>query len=95
MTLNQGTGRGADQWTDVRAHELRVPGIELQPGMTRQRRQLKVEESLDVQRSSLVVFVELEIARLMHFAVENALADQELRPFEIRVAGKERVVQIK
>ncbi len=55
--------------------------------MARQRRQLEVEESVDVERAGLVVVVELLVRRLMYFAVEHVFRDEELRPLEVGVAG--------
>jgi hypothetical protein len=56
--------------------------------------ELEVEEGMDVERAGLVLFVEFDVARFMHFAVEHALADQELRPLEIRIAGEQGVVEV-
>ncbi len=49
---------------------------------------------MDIERAVLVLFVEFVVARLVHFAVEHALFDQELRPLEIAVARQQRVVEI-
>ncbi len=79
---------------DAQPHEFAVPLLELLARVARQRLQLEVEELVDVQRARLVLLVELLVARLVHLAVEHPLLDQELRPLEVAVAGKEGVVQV-
>ena len=76
-------------------HVLDVPGVELGAAVAGERGELEGEEFMDVERAGLVLLVELDIFRFLHFAVDDALADQELRPFEIGVAGKKGVVEVK
>jgi hypothetical protein len=94
MACHQRAGRGADQREDARGEELGTPGIELRARMARQRCQLEIEEGVDVQGAGLVVLEELDVAGFMHFAVEHALADQELRPLEIGIAIEQGVVEV-
>src|SRR5690349_1836088 len=49
---------------------------------------------MDVERAGLVMLVELLIARFVHFTVEHALVDEELRPLEVAVAGEQGIVEI-
>jgi hypothetical protein len=52
---HQGACRRADQRTDARGEEFAVPGVEFRARMARQRRQLEIEEGMDVQRAGLVL----------------------------------------
>ena len=72
-----------------------MPGIEFRARMAGQWRELEFEEGMDVQRASLVVVVEGLIFGFMDFAVEDAFRDEKLRPFEVRVAGEQGVVEVK
>lgn len=56
--------------------------------------ELEVEEFEDVERAGLVLFVERDVLRFLHLAVEHALADEELRPGEVGVAGEQGVVEV-
>ncbi|MPN09114.1 hypothetical protein SDC9_156402 [bioreactor metagenome] len=94
MFADQGARRLADDRADVAVHEFRVPGVEFLARMAGQWRQLEFEESADVERAGLVVFVELDVLRCLQFAVDNALGNQELRPLEIGVAGEKGVVEV-
>ncbi len=49
---------------------------------------------MDIESALLVLLVESLVARLVDFAVEYSLLDQELRPLEITVARQERVIEI-
>ena len=94
MALDQRPRRGAHDGQDLARHELAVPRVEHGARMARQRLQLEIEKLVDVERARLVLLVELLVARFVHLAVEHALLDQELRPFEVAVAGEQRVVEI-
>src|SRR3954463_4138519 len=76
-------------------HEFAVPGIELAPGMTRQRLQLKIQKLMYIQRSGFILLVEFDILRFVHFSVEHALLNQELRPLEIAITSQKRIVEVK
>ena len=94
MLIHQIARLAVDDRQDLSLHELLVPDIQLRARVARQRLELKIEEFVDIQRAGLVLIVKCLIARLVHFTVKHAALDQELRPLEIAVAGKQRVVQI-
>ena len=79
---------------DARLHELRVPAVQLLARITRQRRQLKIQKLEDVERPGLVLLVEVVVLRFVGLAFEHAFVDEELCPFIIAVARKQRVVQV-
>jgi hypothetical protein len=62
--------------------------------IARQGLQLEIEKDVDIERAGLVLLVELEVSRFVQGAVENSLADQELRPFKVAVAGDQGVVEV-
>ncbi|MNC85470.1 hypothetical protein D3C83_10700 [compost metagenome] len=49
---------------------------------------------MDIESAGPVLVVEILVAGLVRFAVEDALLDQKLRPLEVAVARQQRVVQI-
>jgi hypothetical protein len=57
-------------------------------------RELEGEELVDVQGAGLVLLVEPDVLGFLYLAVDDAFADQELRPLEIGVAGDEGVVKV-
>ena len=71
-----------------------VPGVRSILEVAGEGGELEVEEGEDVERARLVLLVELDVLRLLHFAVEHALADEELRPGEVGVAGEQGVVEV-
>ena len=75
-------------------HELAVPRVQHSAWMPRERLQLKIEKLPDVQCPGLVLLVKILIARLVDFTIEHTLLNQELRPFEIAVAGEKRIVEV-
>src|SRR5574340_869257 len=94
MAPHQRTRRLADERTHAHLHEFAMPGVELEAGMAGQRLELEIEKLVDVQGARLVLLVELGVACLVDLAVEYALADEELRPFEVRIAAEQGVVEI-
>ena len=95
MALHQLSCRRAHQRADAGLHEFGMPAIQLIARMGGKRRELEIEERVDVQRTGLVLAEEFVVARLVMGAVEHALVDQEARPFVVAVAIEQRVVQIK
>src|SRR5574343_931441 len=63
--------------------------------MACQRCQLKIQKGMNVQRAGFVVGVELGVFSSLDFRIDYPFADQELGPFEIRIAIQQRVVEIK
>ncbi len=94
MAPHQLAGWVADQRADVVVHVFAVPGIEFGARMVGQRCELEGQKLVDVERARLVVIVELDVLCLLHLAVDDTLADQELRPLEIGVTGEQGVVKI-
>ena len=84
----------ADDGQDVAGHVFGVPGVKFFAAVTGEWRKLKIQESMDVERASLVLIIKLVVLCFLQFTVDDALADQELRPLEIRVAGKQCVVEV-
>ena len=62
--------------------------------MTGQRGELEVQKLVDVERAGLVLLVKLDVLGFLQLAVDNAFADQELRPFEVGIAGEQGVVEV-
>jgi hypothetical protein len=75
-------------------HELLVPGVELLAAVAGQGFELEVQELEDVQGSRLVLVEEGLVAGFVDFLVEYATGNQVLGPLEVRVTGKEGVVQV-
>src|SRR5262249_33601757 len=94
VPLHQLPSLRADDRLHPRAHELGVPAIELLARMARERRELEVEELVDVEAPFLVLAEEVVVLRLVRGAVEHTALDQELRPLVVAVPGQQRVVQV-
>ena len=71
-----------------------MPAIEERARAIGDRRELEVEELVDVERAVLVALVEPLVLRVVVVRVEHALLDQELRPGVVAVAVEECVVEI-
>ena len=59
-----------------------------------QGRELEGEKLLDVQGAGRVLLVKPDVPGFLYLAVDDAFADQELRPLEIGVAGDEGIVKV-
>mgnify|MGYP003444375809 CR=1 FL=1 len=75
-------------------HVVAVPGVEFFARMAGEGGELEVQEFVDVQRARLVLLVELDVLRFLQLAVDDALADQKLRPLKVGVAGEQGVVEV-
>ena len=94
MPRDQLRGARQDHRPHLALHELVVPGVELRARAPRDRRQLEVEELVDVERAVLVALVEPLVLRVVLVGMQHALLDQELRPRVVAVAVEERVVEV-
>ena len=83
MLLDQGSGLRGDHRPNALFHELAVPHVELFAWVAGERCKLEVEELVNVEGAILVLFIEGDVLRLLHFTVEYALANQELSPGEV------------
>ncbi|MNT69578.1 hypothetical protein D3C72_2079060 [compost metagenome] len=84
-----------DDRLDVLFHVSGVQGVQLAAREAGQRRQLEIEEFVDIQRAGLVLLVEVVVLPRVVLGVEDAAFDQEFRPFAVGVANDQGVVQVK
>ena len=86
MSREELGGARQDHRPDLALHEVGVPAVELVARMRRERRELEVEELVDVERAVLVALVEPLVLRVVFAGMQHALLDQELRPRVIGIA---------
>ena len=68
---------------------------ELIGGVAGKRCELEVEKFVDIERAGLVLLVEAQVLGLVGIPLEDAVIDQELRPFVVAVPAEEGIVEIK
>lgn len=90
VVLDELARGGSDARADEFVEELFAPRVQLVPGVARERRELEVEERLDVERARVVVVVEAPHALDVH----RAVAREQFAPEEIAVAREQRVVEV-
>ena len=71
-----------------------MPAFQLARGMRGERSQCKTQVLVDIERARDVLPVVGAVLRLVGFAIEHPMVDEELAPLVIAVAAEQRVVEV-